>query len=380
MNKLVAVKNYGPDWYTRFGLPYEEAAQTMLRQGIDVAVVQNTLDPLPTTAVDQSIPTGYRERFATYSDRSFRDALREAGIRYFETSACFFGPDRLERWPSLLPVDADGRPMEKFGWYIGLCPSNDEYAAARLALLERVVDEMEPDGLFLAWIRFPGFWELWMPETTRGEIPEYCFCDRCRGRFQEERDVSLRGRDVRQQAREILSEYRDDWTAWKCAVIADFVRAVRERANQVRPGTQIMINAVPFGRGDYDDVAREVCGQGVEELSPHSDIFEFMFYHQILRREPEVWIASLMTEMRDRTDRTLLADVQPKADYLDPIYASGRRRPVVTSEEFVAALRATLTSAADGLMVYHWKDFLEEEAAGDTRKTDALRAFKAGRL
>lgn len=380
MSKLIAVKNYGPDWYTRFGLSYAQAASTMRRQAIDLAVVQNVIDPLPTTAVEQQIPPKYADRFARYSDRKFRIALRETGIRYFEASACFFGPERLLQWPDLLPMDARGRPMEQVGWYIGLCPSSGDYNASRLDRLEQVVRQMEPDGIFLAWIRFPGFWELWTPETTREEIAEFCFCQRCRRRFQDEADVSLRGGDVRQQARQIQAEFREQWTDWKCAIIADFVHDVRERVNQVRPGTQIMINALAFGRSDYGDVAREVCGQGIEELSAVSDIIEFMFYHQILRRQPGPWIRSVMQEARQRTDRTLLADVQSKADYLDPIYAAGRREPVVTHEEFVEALRATLESPADGLMVYHWKDFLEEEAAGDTCKTDALRAFKAGQL
>ncbi len=164
MSRIVAVKNYGFSWYTTFGLSEEAAAATMARQGIDWVVVQNLLDPVPGSAVDQAPPP------PTYSDLRFRDALRHQGIRYFEASSVFFRPAAAERDPSLTPIDATGRPMTRFGWYVGLCPTSIEYLAEREETVERVVSELRPDGVFLVFIRFPGFWELWMPETSRAEI------------------------------------------------------------------------------------------------------------------------------------------------------------------------------------------------------------------
>jgi hypothetical protein len=88
----------------------------------------------------------------------------------------------------------------------------------------------------------------------------------------------------------------------------------------------------------------------------------------------------LTEEARSRTARTLLACLQTKADYLDPLYAAGRRNPEITLHEFVAALRAVAQSSADGVMVYHWKDFLEDEAERGGFMTAALRKFKDGTL
>ena len=88
----------------------------------------------------------------------------------------------------------------------------------------------------------------------------------------------------------------------------------------------------------------------------------------------------MVDEARRRTARTLLACLQTKADYLDPLYASGRRNAAISPEEFVGALGAVHDSAADGLMVYHWRDFLEDEATGGGRLVAGLRAFKDGSL
>jgi hypothetical protein len=46
----------------------------------------------------------------------------------------------------------------------------------------------------------------------------------------------------------------------------------------------------------------------------------------------------------------------------------------------VDSLRAVADSPADGVMVYHWVGFLEDELLGDGRRVEALRAFKAGTL
>lgn len=45
-----------------------------------------------------------------------------------------------------------------------------------------------------------------------------------------------------------------------------------------------------------------------------------------------------------------------------------------------AALSAVAASPADGVMVYHWVDFLEDELGGDGRMVEALRRFKSGAL
>ena len=46
----------------------------------------------------------------------------------------------------------------------------------------------------------------------------------------------------------------------------------------------------------------------------------------------------------------------------------------------MASLRAVADSPADGVMVYHWVDFLEDELLGAGQRVEALRAFKAGTL
>lgn len=371
MNRIVAMKSYGFDWANRFGLSAAEAAATFVRQGVDWVLLQNLRDPLPGSAVDQAPPG------PGYDDRRLRDALRARGLRTYESTAVFFQPASLAAHPDLRPIDAEGRPFEQVGWYAGLCPSSSSYLAARSALMEEVVATFEPDGIFLSFIRFPGFWEMWMPETPRSAIREYCFCDRCLARFQQETGIVLPEGSAAVRARVLQGELRTEWTAWKCGLIAGVVAALREAAERQRPGIEVMVNGVALGRGDYGNAVMEVLGQGLEALSGSADQVELMFYHQILRRDPVPWISAMTAEARRRTPRAILACLQGKADYLDPLYAAGRRRPTIPVAELEAALGAVAASAADGVMFYHWRDFLEDEAGGG-RMTAALRAFKDG--
>jgi hypothetical protein len=372
MNGIVAVKNYGFEWYLRYGLSEEEAADAMVRHGIDWVAVQNLRDPLPTSAVVQELPG------PPYEDRRFRDALRSRGLRIFEATAVFFRPAAYAAHPELRPVDAEGRVMQPYGWYVGLCPSSPAYLAERAAVMEEVVSTLEPDGVFLSFIRFPGFWELWMPETRRSDIIEYCFCERCLARFSEETGETLPDGPTAARAAVLRHELRDRWTDWKCGLIASVVTALRGAAERARPGITVLLNGVALGQADYRNAVAEVLGQRLETLTGPADAVELMFYHQILRRDPAPWIESLAPEAKRRTTMTVLACLQGKPDYLGPLYADGRRRPVIPFDEYLAALRAVAASPADGVMVYHWVDFLENELLGDGRMVEALRAFGSG--
>jgi hypothetical protein len=374
VNRILGVKSYGFEWHLRYGLTEAQVARAMVRQGIDWVAAQNLRDPLPTSAVRQDLPG------PPYDDRRLRDALRAAGLRIFEATAVFFRPAASDGRPDLRPIDAEGQTMEPFGWYVGLCPSSPDYLAERAALIEEVVASLQPDGVFLSFIRFPGFWELWMPETTRAEIAEYCFCERCLQQFQAETGHLLPEGATTARARVLQRELRNAWTDWKCGLIASVVETLGAAARRGRPDVEVLVNGIALGRDDYGNAVEEVLGQRLEALSGPADHVELMFYHQILRREPTAWIASLTAAARPRTRGTLLACLQARADYLGPIYRAGRRRSDIPLDEFTAALRAVAESPADGAMLYHWLDVLEDDMTGDGAMASALRAFKDGSL
>jgi len=373
VHRVVGVKSYGYDWANVHGLSMADAADRLVRHGVDWVLVQNDLDPLPGSAVDQRPPAH------GYDDRSFRAHLRERGRMVYESTAVFFAPDAFDADPALRPVGSDGRVFTPVGWYVGICPSDPAYLARKAERIARVVERFDPAGVFISFIRFPGFWELWMPETPREDIVEYCFCPRCLALFEAETGLELPPGDTVRRAAVLTRELRAEWTAWKCSLVARAVRGLREAATAVKPGVQILLNGFGLGGDDFGNAVEEVLGQRFADLNPVVDHYELMFYFQIQRRDPARWIPARVAEARAQTDRTVLACLQGGPEYLEPMYDAGRRSRVITDSEWESALRATARSGADGALVYSWRDLLADEARGG-RRVPTLLAYRHGDL
>ena len=115
-----AMKVYDLQWFTTFGMDYDQAAEALVEDGIDVVLTQNHIDPLPTSGVDQhEYLTRFHDRIRAYDDGAWVGALKRHGLIVLETSAVLFDPPALSRFPDARPVDAAGEPHVGFDWYVG---------------------------------------------------------------------------------------------------------------------------------------------------------------------------------------------------------------------------------------------------------------------
>lgn len=373
MTPIVGVKAYGWDWSTVHGFSMKEAARRMVAQGIDWALVQNLIDPLPGSAVDQQPPAG------EYGDREWVATLQDEGRRVYQSTAVFFSPVDFDASPDLRPVDQYGRTFEPFSWYVGICPTHPDYAGRKIERLSQAVRSTKPDGVFLSFIRFPGFWEMWLPEVDRRGIREYCFCERCMTTFARDTSTELPAGGPAAWRVALTGELRARWTAWKCAWIGSVAHRLRQAALREMPGLDFILNGFGLGTTDFDNAVEEVLSQRFSDLDAAIDHYELMFYFQILKRDPLQWIPQRVAQARQQTTRTVLACLQGAAEYLEPMYAQGARRREITAEEWTNALRAVAQSHADGILTYSWRDLLADEAGGGSRITTMLR-YKRGEL
>ena len=310
------------------------------------------------------------------ADRVWSDALRAAGLRVLQTTALFFDPALLQEFPDARPIDANGAPHVGFDWYLGTCPTHDGYVETKIDRLRRVAAQLEPDGLFLSFTRYPGFWENWIPDYAFTNADRFCFCPRCRARFAEDLGIELAPGDVATQARVILAEYGAAWTAWRARRIVAMIDRIAEAVRAVRPRTEIMLNTLPFPASDFAglDARREIAAQDLGMLRGSVDRFELMTYLQILRR-PDSWLESVVADARRALpDRPLYCTLQVAPLYTDGIHAGRGRAGEITAEQLDHSARAALDAGADGLVFYHWTDFLVDEAEGG-RKRAVLRAL-----
>jgi hypothetical protein len=151
--------------------------------------------------------------------------------------SCFGDNAAANSDPDLVPVDEEGnlatRDQTYFDWAY-ICPTNDDYRAGLLEIVDDCVDERE--DVRLDDVGFP----------REG----YCHCDRCERRFAE-------------------SDH-DDWFAWRASVITDFVAEASARI----PGeTYLTLYPDPYPGHLY-----RRSGLDVEALAEHVDEFVVPLY------------------------------------------------------------------------------------------------------
>jgi len=371
----LGVKIYDNDWFLKHRMVPEQAADVLAGMGATFVIAQSRFLPMQDSAVERQVrETG--GRYESLDDAAFRDALRERGIAYFGCLNICFDPAFALRHPELLPVDQFARTEEKQDWYIGLSPDRKENLDHKRALLERAVTALDPDGIHLGFVRWPGFWEIWLPDVHREEMPEYCYSPATLKRFCEAVNVDLPLMDASASARLIAQRYRREWRDWKCGMTADAIGQMRKAVQNKRPGTAIAINTLPFFQSDFDNAVEEVFGQDIKLLSQVVDVFEVMSYHQILRRDAK-WPAAVGNAVKRRTNQNVICTLQAKALYLEGMHAGRGRSTKISADEFDLAVDELERSAVDGMCVFTFSQLLDViETLEGRRMVDRLRCFR----
>lgn len=375
MEKLqVGMKLYDAGWYLKHGLSYKDAARCLRDWGVTFVLAQSRFLPMPDSAVQSEVPSELAQRYVAYDDRKLRDALGQEGIAYWPTVCMFFDPQATAADRSLRPVGSDGQPMQTVDWYEGIAPSRQGFVTQKTAAIERAVRALEPEGVFLSFTRWPGFWELWTPNRSRQDFLEYSYDRHTLDRFVRETGVNLQNRKPAAAAAWIEAHAREAWTAWKCSVVVDAISQVRNTCRAVKPDLQIMLNTLPFGVTAFDGAQEKVFGQKIEALAAVVDVFEVMTYHQILKR-PTGWIAQAGQEVKQRSGRKTVCTIQARPHYLDGIHARSDRSPTLDEEEFAEAVGNVETAGLDGVVVFVWSDLLEDVLEqNNSQRVDAIRA------
>jgi len=368
-------KIYDNDWFLKYGMTPEQTADELAGMGATFVIAQSRYLPMQDSAVESQVrePGG---RYENLDDFAFRNALGDRGIAYFGCLNICFDPALAAAHPELLPIDQFGKTEEKQDWYIGLPPDRQENLSHTKAMLERAVPALDPDGIHLGFVRWPGFWEIWLPDIDRGKMPDYCYSPQTLRRFCEEAKVDLPVTEPVEAARIIAERYRREWRDWKCGVTVDAIGQMRKAVQARRPGTAIAINTLPFFRSDFKDAVEEVFGQDIARLSEVVDVFEVMSYHQILRRDSK-WPAQIGTDIKSRTTREVICTLQAKALYHEGMHAGRGRSSTISPDEFAHAVEELEKSVVDGMCVFTFSQILDMRDTDQGRRiVDRLRGFR----
>jgi uncharacterized lipoprotein YddW (UPF0748 family) len=282
---------------------------------------------------------------ALESNREFRELARKNGLATFIIVPIFFNAEELEKRPDLYAFTARGEKASD-DWVKFVCPTRQDYRSQRIEYVRNLVRDFNPDGISLDFIRYFVFWEKVYPDRTLESLPQTCFDSSCLDAFQKEARLKIPPElsGIPQKAQWILKNHLQEWTQFKCGVIAGMVKELAAAAKQVKPGVEINVHAVPWRREDFGGAIRIIAGQDLARIAPLVDYLSPMCYHHMVLREP-AWVHSVIEDVYAWTKGHVLPSIQ-----VGEAYITAKLSP----SEFKDALAEALKPPSKGIVFWNW--------------------------
>lgn len=350
-NFEIGMKIYNSRWFFEYNLSCEDFAEYLKDWGVNFVISTPRLLPMPDDVKNNKVPAEFLKRFKEYDDLYFREVLRKKKINYWIAATMFFDPEAVKNNNSLIPISDSGEEMKKDDWYIGIPPSVESYNNAKKDAIFKAATKIKPDGIFLTFMRWPGFWESWIPERKRKELSDYSFDNNSLNRFSKETSVKLPNLDIKDLSKWIYANFKKEWIDWKCGIVEGVIKQVKDSIKIIDPEMKIMLNGVPFGEKDFRNAGVELLGQRPETFSPVVDILEIMTYFQILKR-PISWIPMVVNELSKRFGKNTYCTIPSIPYYTEGIYVNDNRSKEINTKEFSNAIENVVNSNASGVIFF----------------------------
>ncbi len=295
------------------------------------------------------------------SNRTFRALAKKYSVALYVILPVFYDPEALKGDPDLYAITDKGE-IAKEEWVEFVCPTREEFKEQKIKNIKRIVQEFDPDGISIDFIRHFVFWEKVYPDRTLDSIPNTCFDSHCLNAFEKETGNVIPSEltDTQQKADWVKKNVFEDWVDWKCSVITRMVQEITEEAKKIKPDILANIHAVPWRMNDFGGAARVIAGQDLTAISKSTDLISPMCYSHMVKR-PAPWINSVVNDVYERTQSIIIPSIQVKEAYLTEIFSVS---------EFENALLEALKAPSQGVIFWSW-DALEK----DPKKKDVIKTL-----
>lgn len=178
--------------------------------------------------------------------------------------------------------------------YKWLRPSREEVRENLAQLFLEVAERYDVDGLHFDYIRYP---DLLLPKALRPKYPgvpledivkpefDYCYCEHCRRKYQEER--GLDPVEIPYRSREY-----EEWSKWRAQQVTETVRHVRSKVKRAYPSIELSAAAFPTPTIAFNNVLQDWPSWDLEAYHP-------MVYHKFYEKDLE-WIGEVTRESATR--------------------------------------------------------------------------------
>lgn len=284
-----------------------------------------------------------------------RDQIKryqDLGMKVYAEFNSMHEAQYLKQHPDAAPIGADGKPSPPPAGWQGISPFHAGYRRNRMDEFRRVLETFPIDGIWLDYHHAHASWERDQPI-----MPDTDFCAVALQQFQQRFDVTLPS-DVPAAAQSLLTQYRDQWTQFRCDVFTDWVREYREILDQTRPEALLGTFHCPWSQSDYDGAIRHKLAIDLPAQYPYLDIFSIMPYHARFgySQDPS-WISRQTAALGQLLG---IRGTAEESKRIWPIVQMADWGETVSAADATAVIDHGTRLPATGVMTFHWNGLSQQ--------------------
>lgn len=174
------------------------------------------------------------------------------------------------RHPESRPVHRLEESFSFPNWFAPICPSDAQYHIYFEESVFRLMKRLHVDVIILDYLRTPYFWEKWGNDVDKNQWPPYCYCAKCKIKFEEKYNFNPEDLNL------------PDWLNWQGSILSDWLVQIRKQIIEIRPGVKIGIQLLPLLGKNKKELCCEWIGQNLHNFEQHVDFFSPLIYERLL--------------------------------------------------------------------------------------------------
>ncbi|KAA3612136.1 MAG: hypothetical protein DWQ05_19230 [Calditrichaeota bacterium] len=263
---------------------------------------------------------------------------KEYNLAFIPEFPLFHDPDTFKNVEQYRPMNINGEYFTPTDWYHPICPSNTQYLQYRLGLLFQTIERFDPPIISLDFLQFPYLPGNAAFQAEQNILPEFCFCDFCKAKFQE-----FSGQMEPEKYPDYWFQFRQETITYIPVLIAE---EIERQGRQVKLMAQIPAVTAP---GSAENL-QQVTGVNIEQWNNLVDIISPHIYTHQLSGENE-WGHIFLSETQEITT----AHIIPELDV--PFYAVEPEENLQVGE----LIENLQESGFAALSLFHWELLCEND-------------------
>ena len=232
--------------------------------------------------------------------------FKKHGFSVLVSFPVFFDIRMMEAHPELHAIDKNGHRLPKIAWYRGITPTVQWFKDMQLRKIQYILRQFPADGLFLDFIRFPLHWESKNPSLI-----DSSFSPEALKMFETHTNlkIPLSLKNIPNKAKWIYENHAQKWSSFKCGIITDFIKKVKELITEIKPSLKLGAFVIPWKNKDFNGAIRSIAGQDIDKIKEIVDYISPMVYHKALGNN-ELWLTDIITYFKNKTGGKVFPIIQ----------------------------------------------------------------------